>query len=155
MIISVTLTSDTKEAIIADALRSNLDQVDRFLVVHLVDDSKAPDRTLQVADEVAKGKLWISDISMDGGMSVWRNKGLLAAANLPGAAPGDYAVVTDTDERMAWNGLDLRAFLSQADPTVQAWDICSTTGTYTKGKVCRSRAATEDQSTKNLGSRNA
>jgi tetratricopeptide (TPR) repeat protein len=107
VIVSVTI-SDSREAEIADAIRSVVGHVDRVLLI----DTGITDRTVERAREVAGTKLsvvkheWVD-------FSAARNAGLQHAKKL-GA---EWAIIVDSDERIDFGTLNLRDELSkiQAD----------------------------------------
>jgi hypothetical protein len=101
MIVSCTIT-DNRQHVIADALRSIIDHVDKCIVI----DTGVTDRTLEVADEVAGKKLVVSRFTWVDDFSAARNFGLDAAHHF-GA---DLALNVDTDERWEWNGDDLALY---------------------------------------------
>jgi len=103
-IASVTLTSN-REDIIGDALRSVVDFVDFCLIVDL----GITDGTLDVAREVAGGKLRVVKLDEPEAFADARNFGMEEAHRL-GA---DWACSLDTDERIHLNGVDIRKALDE------------------------------------------
>ena len=128
MIVSVTIT-DSREAEIADALRSVVQHVDRMVLV----DTGITDRTATRATEVAGDKLvvvkhaWVD-------FSSARNAGLGIAKEL-GA---EWTIILDSDERFDFGGTDLRSALASAKSDVIR--IESADGHYPKEKIMRSSA---------------
>ena len=122
---SVTI-SDNRSSIIGDALRSVVDLVD--LVVLL--DTGITDDTVEVARSVAGNKLRV-------GKHVWRDFGTARNASLDYARSlgADWAIVTDTDERYYWRGVDVRAALKTATSDI-LW-MPDADGTYVKEKILR------------------
>ena len=132
-LISVTVASDTRAALIGDALRSVVDWVDLCLIVHLVDPAATPDRTLAIAREVAGAKFRQVDIPVATATGGMRNAGLDEAARLG----GDWAVLLDTDERLERHGGDVRGALDRTPEAVRMITVADDTGTYDKIRFLR------------------
>jgi tetratricopeptide (TPR) repeat protein len=121
-IASVTLTG-SNENIIADAISSVVDMVDLCIVV----DTGSTDQSMQIAKSIAGDKFipasfpWINDFAAA------RNYCLKAATD----AGADWALVLDTDERMVFNGEDVRKALNET--TAGAVIVNHVNNTY--GKV--------------------
>jgi tetratricopeptide (TPR) repeat protein len=129
-ITAITCTSDTKQAIIADALRS-APWVDENLIVHLTGGGN--DRTLEIARSVVGDKLRILEIPLAGAesdMAHFRNLGLEHAS-------GDWAILLDTDERILANGIDVRSTLERQPANVACITIYDDLGTYDKIRFIR------------------
>jgi tetratricopeptide (TPR) repeat protein len=125
MIFSVTI-SDSREAEIADAIRSVVDHVDRVLLV----DTGITDKTIERANDVAGDKLKIAKHSWQD-FSTARNFSLDVAKRM-GAK---WAIIVDSDERIQFGTIDLRAELAQAQEDVLL--IESDSGHYPKEKILR------------------
>lgn len=125
MLVSVTVT-DSREAQIADAIKSVVDHVDWVLLL----DTGIVDRTVQVAEEVAGNKLtvvkheWVN-------FSTARNVGLDEARKLE----AEWIVIVDSDERLDFGTRDLRATL--ANTRANVLQIESVDGHYPKDKILR------------------
>ena len=131
MIVSVTITG-SREAEIGDALRSVAAQVDRVLVV----DTGITDATLPRALEAVGAKIAVARHEWKD-FSQGRNAALAEAKKL-GA---DWIVVVDSDERIQWNGVDLRAYLEKTPSTTETvFMIESSDGHYPKEKIIRGTA---------------
>jgi hypothetical protein len=125
VIVSVTVT-DSREAVIADAIRSVVDHVDRVLLL----DTGITDQTVQVAEEAAGNKLtvvkhtWVD-------FSTARNAGLEAAKSL-GA---EWIVIVDSDERLDFGTRSLKDTLANTRANVLQME--SFDGHYPKDKILR------------------
>jgi len=128
MIVSVTIT-DSREAEISDAVRSVVSHVDRVLIV----DTGITDDTLKRAFEIAGDKIavvahaWVD-------FSAARNLGLAAAR----ALGAEWIVIVDSDERLNFGDLNLRAELANVRADVVLID--SDDGHYPKEKIVRASA---------------
>lgn len=122
---SITVTSDTKEAIVADALRS-VGFCDLHLIVHMATPDDPYDDTLAIAKSVAGEKYRQVDLELLGFDSIdkFRNFGLAEAHSL-GA---DWAIQMDTDDRLLLNGLDLRKYLEDLPPEVHSLAVYTDDG---------------------------
>lgn len=128
MIFSVTL-SDSREAEIADALRSVAPHVDRVLLV----DTGITDRTIRYARKAAGEKLLVAEHEWVD-FSTARNAALYEARR----AGAQWIVIVDSDERLDFGSVNLRGALkkTRADVlTIEAAD-----GSYQKPKIVRARA---------------
>jgi glycosyltransferase involved in cell wall biosynthesis len=105
VIASTTLTGNSA-SIIADALESVVDWVDRCLVI----DTGVTDDTLRIAREIAGDKYVERRFPWIGDFAAARNFALDAAHE----AGADWAVTLDTDERIHLDGEDLRAIMAGA-----------------------------------------
>ena len=133
-ICSVTITSDTREDIIGDALRSVVDWVDACLVVHLVGGTEPPDRTMEIAREVCGDKLLVFEFSVQEEFVNMRNFGLDKATE----ASFDWAMQLDTDERIIVpRGVDVRTNLWKFPNDVTTLSVFDDTGTYDKFRFFR------------------
>ena len=114
---SVTLTSRTREGVIREAIESVVDWVDEVLVL-LIDDTSDPlrvgptgdDRTLEVAEEAAKGKYRMAKVPWGLDWAGMRNFAIEEATR--GGA--DWAAILDTDERYQLRGFDIREMLEKS-----------------------------------------
>jgi len=128
---SLTVTSRTREGIIADALKSVIDWVDGCVILEL---DTGSDRTIEVAKEIAGGKLHLYTIPFDAAeqdCAALRNH-LLALAKDLGY---DWAVMLDTDERIELNGMDIRIFLEHTQHEVIC--VANDAGNYHKERFFR------------------
>jgi tetratricopeptide (TPR) repeat protein len=127
-IVSATV-SDSREHEIEDALRSVAPHVDAVLLV----DTGATDGTVERARAVASGKLtvvrheWVD-------FSAARNASLEAARHMD----ADWIVIVDSDERMDFGAVDLRAALGGTAADVLLVDAAD--GSYAKEKIVRAAA---------------
>jgi tetratricopeptide (TPR) repeat protein len=101
-LVSVTLCGNSRD-VIGDALRSVAHWVDRCLII----DTGITDDTLEVAHQVAGGKLVVRSFPWRDDFAAARNFALQAAAEL-GAT---WAVMLDTDERIDIGDVDVHAAL--------------------------------------------
>jgi tetratricopeptide (TPR) repeat protein len=125
MIASVTITN-SKASIIADAIRSVVDHVDKVVII----DTGVTDDTHKRIAEVASKKLYTTTRPwIDFGTA--RNESLKVAAEL-GA---EWAVVVDSDERFDFRGVSLRDELKKASADI-LW-LAAADGTYVKEKILR------------------
>ena len=131
--VSMTIASDTRESMIGDALRSVVDWVDLCLIVHLVDSECTPDRTMEIAKEIAGDKLRVVDVSIYEPFAEMRNAGLRGAS----ALGADWGIILDTDERILLNTLDIRGSLPKIPAEVSALSVYDTTGQYDKIRFIR------------------
>jgi len=128
-IVSVTV-ANSRENEIAGAIESVAPHVDTVVLV----DTGATDRTVERAREAAAGKLvhvhhaWVD-------FSTARNASFDAARQV-GA---DWIVVVDSDERLHFDGVDLRATLAGTSVDVLLLDAADRS--YTKEKIVRAGAA--------------
>lgn len=125
-IVSTTLTGNS-ETLIAGALRSVVDWVDRCLVI----DTGISDRTLEIAREVAGEKLVVQAFPWQNDFAAARNFALDAAADL-GA---DWAVTLDSDERLDLHNVDIAAALRESDSG--ALHVMNAERTYAKERFFR------------------
>jgi tetratricopeptide (TPR) repeat protein len=125
VIVSVTIT-DSREHEIADALLSVVDHVDLVLLL----DTGIKDGTVERAKEVAGDKLEIVKHKWSD-FSTARNAGLKAAKAL-GAT---WTLIVDSDERLDFGNLDLRATLSNV--RADSIRIEAADGSYPKEKIVR------------------
>ena len=129
-ICSITLASDSREADIGDAIRSVVGFVDYVLVVHLIStkgDYPIPDRTLEIAREIAGSKYRQVDITTDDfSADKIRDQALVHATEL-GA---DWGIICDADDRIMLNGFDLRHLLAKKE--VGLYFVENATGAYNK-----------------------
>lgn len=133
MIVSFTPTSETKQTIIGDALRSIVHQVDKILIIHLLTGDE-PDQTLAIARDIAGPKLEIVTCELAGTHAAdWRNLGLKTASVMGGT----WALQLDTDERMLWGKLDLRKSLAGMAPEVETLLVTDDSGRYEKPRIFR------------------
>ena len=129
-LISITVTSSTKEAIIADALKSVRDWVDLMLIVHIEHGS---DDTMQVAHDICKSKLRVVSVPLDMPFPDMRNAGLIEAERLS----ADWSVQLDTDERILRNDIDVRSTLAKVPNDIIAVTVHEDTGAYDKVRFIR------------------
>ena len=129
-LISITVTSDTKEATIADALKSVRDWVDLMLIVHIEDGN---DTTMQVAHDICKSKLRVVGVPLDMPFFDMRNAGLIEAERLS----ADWSAQLDTDERILRNDIDVRSTLAKVPAAIEAVTVHEDTGNYDKVRFIR------------------
>ncbi len=129
MLVSVTVT-DSREAQIADAIRSIVDHVDLVLLL----DTGITDSTIERAREVAGEKLVVAKHSWVD-FSTARNAGLEEAKKL-GA---DWIIIVDSDERLDFGTRDLRTTLANTHANVL--QIESSDGHYPKDKILRASSS--------------
>lgn len=127
-ICSITITSRTKQDIVADAIKSVLPWVDGCLIVEL---DSGDDATVQRALEAAKGKGIVHTIPLAGTMADWRNTGLALAAQ----HGFDWAVMLDTDERIVAGKTNVRLTLAQTKHDVLS--VLHDSGIYSKPRFFR------------------
>ena len=134
-LVSITLTSETKESVIGEALQSAVAWVDLMLVVVIRNDNPefVPDTTMAIAHRIAGPKLRVVDVSGNIPFHEMRNVGLVEAEKL-GA---DWSLQLDTDERLILNGLDVRGTLEKMDPALQLVTVTENTGLYDKWRFIR------------------
>jgi len=125
VIVSVTVT-DSREAQIADAIRSVVAHVDRVLLI----DTGITDGTLERAREVAGEKLVVTKHSWVD-FSTARNAGLEGAKNL-GAS---WIIIVDSDERLDFGPRDLKTALANTRANILQME--SFDGHYPKDKILR------------------
>lgn len=141
-VVSVTVTSSTKAAIIEDCLRSVLPYVDECLVLHL---PQGHDDTLALAQAVAGARLQVRFPATDSGyvdylhagMARWRNDAIQFAAD----RGADWAIMLDTDERIHLPAT-YRIVLASVPADVQALDVQHADGTYAKPRLIRTNPLT-------------
>jgi len=127
MIVSTTLTGSNAD-IIGDALASVVAQLDRCLVI----DTGARDASLEVAREVAGGKLLVREFPWKNDFAAARNFSLDAAAE----AGARWAFTVDTDERLLFDeGFELRAALAASTASVLL--VAQQDGSYAKERILR------------------
>ncbi len=124
-IVSVTIAHN-RESTIAGALACVEPHVDECLVL----DTGITDRTLEVARETVGPKLRLLVAPWRDDFSWARNRALDFAAER-GAA---WAILIDTDQRIAWNGLDPRKFLS-GDGEFSVFTLRSRDGRFVKEQI--------------------
>ena len=132
MIISITITSDTKETIIIDALKSVIDWVDLCVIVHLVSDC-IPDNTLTIIKEVCKDKIRIYDLPSSTPWAEIRNFGIQKANELN----GDWCIILDTDERIILDNIDLVKTLQELPKEINSISVSDASLSYDKAKIFR------------------
>ncbi len=125
-IVSTTLAGNSAD-VVADALRSVAEWVDWCLLI----DTGVSDETIDVAREIAGEKLLVREFPWREDFAAARNFALEAAAEL-GA---DWAMTLDTDERIALNGVDIRAAL--AATTADSLHVEKSGGSYGKERLFR------------------
>jgi glycosyltransferase involved in cell wall biosynthesis len=128
-IVSATI-SGSREGEISDAIRSVVDRVDKVLLV----DTGINDKTLERAKDVAGDKLVVAKHTWTN-FSNARNASIDEAKNI-GA---DWILIVDTDERIHFGQVDLRAALESTSSEVML--VESTDGHYPKEKIIRSTTA--------------
>ena len=121
-IASVTLTGNN-ESIIADAITGVVDVVDLCIVV----DTGSTDQSMQIAKSAAGDKFVAASFPWINDFAAARNYCLQAAAE----SGADWALILDTDERVIFNGEDVRRALEKI--TAGAVIVNYINGTY--GKV--------------------
>lgn len=127
LVIVATTLAGNNHQIIGDALRSVIDWVDWCLLI----DTGITDETIAVAREIAGDKLLIRTFPWRDDFAAARNFALEAASDI-GA---DWAVTLDTDERLALNGVDIRAAL--AATAANALHVEKRNGHYVKERFFR------------------
>ncbi len=128
MIVSATLT-DSREDEVVDAVRSVVDHVDRVLLI----DTGATDRTLARAEGVAGAKFAVASHTWVD-FATARNASVDAAR----ALGAEWVVVLDTDERLDFGSVDLRAALART--TADVLLVEQADGSYPKARVLRAAA---------------
>lgn len=131
MIIASVTVTDSRESEIADALKSVVDHVDRMVIV----DTGVKDGTIERARDIAGDKLVVVESLWADDFSAIRNASLDAAR----ALGVDWILIVDTDERIRFNGINLREALKHTRSDVLHTD--STDGHYPKDRVVRASAA--------------
>lgn len=131
-IISITVSSDTKESIIGDALRSVVDWVDIALLVHIP--GFGDDCTQDVFKQIAGSKVRMISVARDAPFAEMRNAGLRFCDDQGGDV---WSCQLDTDERMLLNNVNVRATLAKLDKSVQAVTVFDDTGAYDKVRFIR------------------
>ena len=131
-IISITVSSDTKEAIIGDALRSVIDWVDIALLVHIP--GFGDDRTQKIFNHIAGSKMRMIAVGHDDPFAEMRNAGLRFCDD---QYEDVWSCQLDTDERMMLNNVNIRATLAKLDERVQAVTVFDDTGAYDKVRFIR------------------
>jgi glycosyltransferase involved in cell wall biosynthesis len=128
LIVSVTIT-DSRENEISDAIRSVAPHVDKILVV----DTGIEDKTLEKAKEAAEEKLVIVKHK-------WRDFSTARNASIDEAKSlgADWVLIVDTDERIHFGEVDLRASLSASRSEIIMLD--SSDGHYVKEKIISKNA---------------
>lgn len=133
---SITVTSSTKESIIADCMRS-VAFCDMNLIVHMVpvDQGYQDDRTLEIARSIAGSRYRQIDVPMYPGntIEVFRNAGLDEATRL-GA---DWAVQCDTDDRIVLNGVDIKKTLERVDANIMGMTVYAMDGETDRALIFR------------------
>jgi tetratricopeptide (TPR) repeat protein len=124
-IAAVTISANSS-LIIADAIRSVIEQVDLVVLV----DTGITDDTINKAREIAGQKLRVCKHAWED-FSTARNASLDFAKEL-GAT---WAIVVDTDERLLWNGVNLRNACEEARNEV--FYVMSADRSYQKEKIFR------------------
>lgn len=128
-IVSVTMT-ESRERTIEGAIRSVMDVVDEVLVV----DTGILDDTMGVILRTAGAdKVHARSFSWRDAFSAARNF-CLAFASERGA---DWAILLDSDERYAWNGLDPREYLASLGEKHAAVLLRTRSGTYPKERIIK------------------
>ncbi len=125
-IVSVTMTGSNRE-IVGDALRSVVDWVDWCLLV----DTGITDDTLEIAREIAGDMLIVRQFPWQDDFAAARNFALAAAAE----TGADWALVLDSDERIARGEVDVRALLGASDS--DALHVNHVGGAYGKERFFR------------------
>lgn len=129
-LVSVTLAGNNA-AIIGDALRSVVDQVDLCLVVDT--GALALDGTLDVAALVCGAKLRVFRKPWRDDFGYMRTAALDCAAQLK----ADWALWVDTDERIVAEAGAVRALLAEAGELVDAISCWHVSGEYAKERLIR------------------
>lgn len=124
----MTLTGNN-EAVIGDALRSVVDWVDLCLVI----DTGVTDGSLDVAAEVAGDKLCCLRYLWEDDFSKARNFALKTAASFD----VHWAILLDTDERIATNGEDMRGVLRKAPADMSVFMMRDEFAHYQKSRCFR------------------
>lgn len=127
MLVSTTLTGNNQE-IIGPALCSVIDQVDLCIVI----DTGVTDLSLEVAKAICGDKLRIEKYTWINDFADARNFSL-AVATKHGAT---WALTLDTDERINWNGVDIREVLDR-NGTAQTLMVYAEDGSYEKQRIIR------------------
>ncbi len=126
MIVSTTLTGNNQD-IIGPALCSVLDLVDLCIVI----DTGVSDESLRVAELICGDKLRIEKYEWINDFADARNYSLDVATK-HGAT---WALTLDTDERMNWNGVDVRSVLETTSATTLM--VYAEDGSYEKQRIIR------------------
>lgn len=127
-ITAVTITSDTRETIIGDALRSVIDWVDEVLIVHLP--GLGSDGTLDVARSICGEKMRVIEVPHTIPWAEIRNISLRSA-------DGDWAVVLDTDERIRLGLVDIRTILAAHAMGLDVMTVPNLENAYDKERFFR------------------
>lgn len=101
-IMAITMSENSSE-VIADALQSAVEWVDRIVLLN----TGITDKTMNIAKKTAGSKLIIKNMTWPGSFADARNKALQIAA----ALGGSWGVFLDTDERLAGDTSTIREFL--------------------------------------------
>lgn len=142
MIVSTTLVGPGTLDALDDALASVRDQVDRFLVI--LTDPAIADRDVEHSARRAglkRSRLVVRRFDWIGDFSAARNFALEAAAELAydtpdrAALPEYWALTLDTDERLHFDGLDLRRRLRETETDL--FLVLQADGSYAKERLFR------------------
>lgn len=126
-LVSVTLAGKGTEDMVADALRSVIDQVDTCLLI----DTGIGEAGVAVAREVAGERLRVRTLAWPNDFAAARNAALQFAAE----SGAQWAITLDTDERLHFGDTNLRRHLSSFEHDVLS--VASSSGTYAKPRIFR------------------
>ena len=143
MIVSTTLVGPGTVDVLDLALESVRDQVDSCILIPTFDGGRELERELHRASvRAGVGKRYhVRRFQWCDDFSAARNYALDVAAG----AGADWAVTLDTDERLAFGDVDLRARLAETD--VDVWLVAQADGSYAKERIIRIASA----AVRNLG----
>ena len=138
-LVGTLLTSQTREKVIGDCLKSLIDWVDEFVIIEMDGDMvhNVPfekDRTFEIAKEICGDKLTIrhwtefGDKIYEFGGAHFRDRAMMAAAD----AGADWCVHLDTDERMRGYCGDIKLILEQMPADIEVVQIWHQGRTYVK-----------------------
>lgn len=132
MIVSTTLVGPGTIDVLDEALASVRDQVDCCLVI-LTDAELAERDVVHSARRagVKRERLVVRRFDWVGDFAAARNFALEAVAELAGT----WALTVDTDERLDFDGLDLRRLLAQTDTDL--FLVLQSDGSYSKERIFR------------------
>jgi hypothetical protein len=124
-IATVICTSDTRAALIGDAMRSVLPVTEQFILAHW---AQGGDGTLDVARQVGGDRVQVFESPAipdgNGFMARWRNLALGYAS----WSSASWALLLDTDMRVRLNGFDLLAYMQAQPASVNVVSLQDTDG---------------------------
>ena len=139
-LVAVLLTSQTREAVIGDCLKTLIDWVDELIIVELDgavihNPTYTNDTTFDIAHEICGDKLVIRHwtefgdprLFEDGGPH-FRDRAIQAATE----AEADWCIHLDTDERIVGYAHDIKKILEQMPPDIEVVQLWHQGRTYVK-----------------------